>query len=342
MDDRELTPTERRSARFLLGALAILTLVSLFIVWPFLTGTIFALVVGFLLQGPYRRLVRVLRWRALAATVLVLATILAIVVPVVMISWELVQDTRELVDLAGGGSYDAALVSAMTSLGMDEATARDVLAQIVTQLGDYAKANALGTLGALAMLGANIGIFIFLLFFVLVGHEKLMDLVRRGLPLEPSRSEHLLNTVGGRVRALFLGTFLVALLQGVAAGLGWWFFGFPSPVFWAFVMTILAVIPAIGPIIVLLPAGIYALTQGDVFAGVGIIIWGLAVVGLIDNFARPFIVGRSSDVHPAVVLLGTLGGLVVFGATGFIIGPLILSMVAPIFEEWEALRPRIS
>ena len=339
METRDLTPDERRASRFLLTAVAVLAVASLFVIWPFLTGTIFALVVGYLLQRPFHALARVVRYRWLAALLLVLAVLVAVVVPIVIIAWELVQEARTLLADGGAGGYTDALVVALARFGVEEAQARQLLSDALAALGNVVKAGALGTLGALAGVLANVGIFVFLLYYVLVGGDALAAFVRRAMPLEENRRDHLMHTIGQRVRALFLGTFLVSVIQGVAAGLGWWFFGFPSPVFWGFVMTILAVIPAVGPILVMLPAGIVALAQGDMFAGIGIIVWGLVVVGLIDNLTRPYIVGRSSDVHAGVVLLGTLGGLVVFGATGFIIGPLLLSMVAPLLQEWESIRP---
>lgn len=336
---RDLSPEERRSSRFLLLAVGVIAVASLFIIWPFLTGTIFACVVAYLLHKPFLRLAKAVRSRALAATLLTLLVILAVVLPIVAMAWQLVQEGRALFADGGGGEYVDGIVATLTRFGMDEVQARSVLDDALAQLANVAKAGALPTLGVIASLLANLGIFVFLLYFLLVGGEALMALVRRALPLEEARREHLLATAGQRVRALFLGTFLVALVQGVVAGVGWWLFGLPSPIFWGFVMTILAVIPAVGPILVLAPAGIVLLVQGQTFAGIGIIAYGLVVVGLVDNLVRPFIIGRTSDVHPGVVLLGTLGGLSVFGATGFIVGPLILSLFGPLLAEWEAIRP---
>lgn len=335
----EADPVEQRSSRFLLLALGIVAVASLLIIWPFLTGTIFALVVGYLLQRPFHRLAGVVRSRAVAAAILVGIVILAVVVPLVMIGWQLFQEARALAEGGGGGFVDAT-VAALVRFGVEDAQARTLIDDALAQGVELLKASALPTLGALATILANIGIFVFLLYFVLVGGDALLELVRRTMPLDPARRDHLIATAGQRVRALFLGTFLVSLIQGVVAGFGWWLFGLPSPIFWGFVMTILAVIPAVGPIIVMAPAGLILLAQGNVVGGIGIIAYGLVVVGLIDNFTRPYIVGRSSDVHPGVVLLGTLGGLALFGATGFILGPLVLSLFAPLLAEWESIGPQ--
>ncbi|HVM44988.1 MAG TPA: AI-2E family transporter, partial [Candidatus Thermoplasmatota archaeon] len=237
------------------------------------------------------------------------------------------------------GGLETGLVAALTGFGVPEATAQEIYRDAVGNLGNIAQASVLPTLTKLGSAAANIGVFVFLLFFLLLEGQALSEYVGRAMPLPPARRTHLMEQVGGRVRALFLGTFLVALVQGSLATLGWWIFGFPAPIFWGFVMTVLAVIPAIGPVIVMVPAGIIAIAQGDLWQGGGLIAYALIVVTFSDNLVRPFIVGRSSGVHPALVLLGTLGGLLVFGTTGFILGPLVLSMVEPVLTEWESMRP---
>lgn len=336
----ETPVAEARAARFLLAALAVLAVASIFIVWPFLTGAVFALVVGFLLQRPYRWLRRTVRSRIVAATLLVLATVVVVVAPLVGIVYAVLDDAVDVlraIERAGG--LRIAIVSALAGLGVPEATAAQLYADSIEGLAGLAQAAVIPTLTHLGSAAANIGVFLFLLFFILLEGEALAAYVGRAMPLPEDRRRHLLAQVSGRVRALFLGTFLVALVQGTIATIGWWALGFPAPIFWGFVMTILAVIPAVGPIIVMLPAGIIAIAQGDLWQGIGLIAYGVVVVGFSDNLVRPYIIGRTSDVHPTLVLLGTLGGLLVFGTTGFLLGPLVLSMIEPVVTEWESIRP---
>ena len=331
---------EERSARFLLVVLIILVVGSLFILRPFLTGAVFALVVGYLLQRPYAWLAKRLHSRVASASLLVLLTVLVVVAPLVGVAYAIADDAVDAVRaIERSGGLETGLVAALTGFGVPEATAQEIYRDAVGNLGNIAQASVLPTLTKLGSAAANIGVFVFLLFFLLLEGQALSEYVGRAMPLPPARRTHLMEQVGGRVRALFLGTFLVALVQGSLATLGWWIFGFPAPIFWGFVMTVLAVIPAIGPVIVMVPAGIIAIAQGDLWQGGGLIAYALIVVTFSDNLVRPFIVGRSSGVHPALVLLGTLGGLLVFGTTGFILGPLVLSMVEPVLTEWESMRP---
>lgn len=334
------TRDETRAARFLLVVLLVLSVGALFIILPFLTGAVFALVVGFLLQRPFRALARWIRSRVAAATLLVLLTVLVVVAPLVGIVYAIADDAMGIVQgiEERGGLHESA-IAALTALGVAPAAAEAMYDDALAGLANAAQAAVLPTLSKLGSAAANIGIFVFLLFFILLEGEALGAYIGRAMPLEPARRDHLLEHVAGRVRALFLGTFLVAFVQGAIATIGWWALGFPAPIFWGFVMTILAVIPAIGPVIVMVPAGIFAIAQGDLWQGAGLIAYGVIVVGFSDNLVRPFIVGRSSGVHPALVLLGTLGGLIVFGTTGFVLGPLVLSMIEPVLTEWESIRP---
>jgi predicted PurR-regulated permease PerM len=284
------------------------------------------------------------RWRPVAATIVLLLVLVSIVGPLAFIGYRLTLDAAALAQEAssGDGGFEGAAVRALTGLGLSEAAARDAIGRAVASGADLLKAAALPTITALLSVLVNIAVFFFLLYFVLTDGERMAAFVRAALPLPKGRSEILLGTIAGRTRALFLGTFLVSIVQGVLAGLGWWFFGFPAPFFWGFVITFLTILPGGAPFLILVPAGVLALLQGNYFAGIGILVYGAVVVGTVDNLARPYIVGRSSDVHPAIVFLGTLGGLAVFGATGFIIGPLVVSMVGPVLAEWAVERRAVA
>jgi predicted PurR-regulated permease PerM len=331
---------DQRASRFLLGLLLVLGVLGLLIVLPFLSGTVFAILVGFLLQRPYRAVVRVVRWPPLAAGLVVAGVVLALGIPLLVIVWQLAQDVQELLAIAESGQALASAVSFLTSLGMAPDAARDTVLQAKDQAEAFLRSKAIGTLGALGRLVANFGIFVFLLFYILLSGRRMAAALQGSIPLPEDRAAHLMQTLGARIRALFLGTFFVALIQGGLAMAAWWGLGFPRPFFWGFIMFLLSVIPAVGPALVMVPAGLLAIMQGDTFAGVALIVWGVVVVGLVDNFARPYVVGRHSDVHPTVVLLGTLGGLALFGTPGFVIGPLVLSLIQPLLEEWRALPSR--
>lgn len=324
---------------FLVGLVLLLLFVAFILIRPFLGAVVLALLIGFLMQPIHRRLVRLVRSPSVAATIGLLLFTVALVLPLVIIVNELRDEAATVVAFVQDPEGLAASIDSVAArLGVPQAQADSFLQRALSGLAGAVQGALVPTITAAVNLLAALILFFFLLWFTLRDGAAFVAAIKRLTPLRAEAKEHLFSLVAQRTKAIALGTFLVSLAQGIAAGLGWWFFGFPAPVFWGFVMTVIAVLPLGAPALVLVPAGIIALLQGNYFAGIGILVYGAVVVGLLDNFLRPFVVGRGSDAHPAIILVGTIGGLVVFGISGFLIGPLLLSMLGPVLEVWAEER----
>jgi predicted PurR-regulated permease PerM len=329
-------PAPAPSRRFLLAILLLLLLLSAYVARPFLAALLFAVLFGYLLQRPQRWLEKRVRWKGAAAGILLLAVALAFVLPVTFVGMSLVDQARDAADAFE--SPEAAkryVAQALVRLGVPNETAESLPDRAIEGGAGFVQGLLGQTLGALFDFFTGLIVFFFMLYYVLVDGPRFMAFLRENTPIDGKHRERLFLVAGERVRAIMLGAVLVSIIQGVAAAIGWWIFGFPNPIFWGFVMTILAVLPFAGPILIMAPAAVFALLQGDVFAGIGLLAWAAVVVGLVDNFARPFVVGRKSDVHPSIILVGTLGGLIVFGVSGFVLGPLIMGLVPPVLEAWH-------
>jgi predicted PurR-regulated permease PerM len=142
-------------------------------------------------------------------------------------------------------------------------------------------------------------------------------------------------------RATLRGSLLIGLIQGGVAGLAFWVAGVPGPAFWGTVMVVLSIIPAIGASLIWIPAVIYLFMAGQVVAGVGLLAWCAIVVGTIDNLLRPRLIGRDARMSDLMILLSTLGGIVLFGAVGFIVGPIVAALFVTVwhiygdvFQDW--------
>jgi predicted PurR-regulated permease PerM len=136
------------------------------------------------------------------------------------------------------------------------------------------------------------------------------------------------------VRATVKGNIVVALVQGALGSLAFWVLGLPGAVLWGAVMALLSLLPAVGAAMVWLPVALYYFFAGEIVKGVGLTVWGALVIGLVDNFLRPILVGRDTRLPDYLVLVATLGGIVVFGLNGFVIGPVI---AAVFLVSWEML-----
>jgi predicted PurR-regulated permease PerM len=136
-------------------------------------------------------------------------------------------------------------------------------------------------------------------------------------------------------RAVAKGTVAIAILQGALGGIAFAIAGVSAPTLWGVAMTFMAVIPAIGPGIIWLPAGIILLLTGSIWQGVFILIVGGLLVSLIDNLLRPILIGRETKMPDALILLATLGGLATFGISGFIVGPIIAAFFLSLWSIFE-------
>ncbi len=147
------------------------------------------------------------------------------------------------------------------------------------------------------------------------------------------QAHHYLHAAGTTTRAVVYGVLLTALIQGVAAGLGYWVAGLSSPVILGLITSMLALIPFCTPL-AWGAAGAWLLVQGQPAEAIGIWIWGAAVVSQLDNVLRPIFISSVSPIPFLLVLFGVLGGLLAFGLVGLFVGPIILTVAWAVWREW--------
>ena len=130
----------------------------------------------------------------------------------------------------------------------------------------------------------------------------------------------------------------MAIAQGALGGLAFWFLGVHAPLLWAVLMAFMSLVPAVGAGLVWLPVALYFVATGAIWQGLGLIAYGVLVIGLVDNLLRPFLIGKDTKLPDYVVLISTLGGIKVFGLNGFVIGPLIAAIFMVSWEIFSASK----
>ncbi len=180
---------------------------------------------------------------------------------------------------------------------------------------------------------------LYLLFFLLRDGDDLARRIKDAIPLRPEQQRALFDKFTVVIRATVKGNVVVAVLQGALGGLIFWLLGIHAPLLWAVVMAVLSLLPAVGAALVWLPAAIYLLAAGHVWQGVLLIGYGVLVIGLVDNFVRPVLVGKDTQMPDYVVLVSTLGGIAIFGFNGFLIGPVIAAMFIAVWGTFSSSRP---
>ena len=175
-------------------------------------------------------------------------------------------------------------------------------------------------------------ILLYAMFFFLKGGTKTLDKILAYLPLPEEDKRRLANRFLSVSRATIKGTLVVGFVQAALGGLAFWVAGIPGVAFWSVLMFILSVLPGIGATLVWVPAAVYLLIIDRTGAAIGLTVWCAAVVGTVDNLLRPRLVGKDTEIPDLLILIGTLGGLALFGAAGLILGPIVVALFITVWE----------
>jgi len=171
------------------------------------------------------------------------------------------------------------------------------------------------------------------LFFIYKDGTKFLQRFWLVVAIREGLRATIVATITRVLGAVMYGIVLTCLVQGVLGGVGFWAAGLPSPILFGALMAICALIPVIGTALIWLPGALYLLMQGQVIHGLLLIAWGVVIVSGIDNIIRPLFISGRAKLHILVIILGVLGGLLAFGITGVVAGPIILALVIVFFEE---------
>lgn len=198
----------------------------------------------------------------------------------------------------------------------------------------------IGFLGAAYQSVAGFVLWLFVLFFslfyFLIDGKRAVGYLMQLSPLRDEHEKLLFQKFISISRATLKGTMIVGLIQGFLGGVAFWIAGVPSPIIWGIFMAILSLIPMVGAGIIWFPASIILLLTGNIWEGTFILLFGVGIVSTIDNILRPKLVGRDTQMHPLLVFFATLGGLSLFGISGFLIGPIILSLFMALADIYSS------
>lgn len=178
----------------------------------------------------------------------------------------------------------------------------------------------------------SLGLMLYLAFFMLKDGIGLVDLLVRALPLGDEREHLLFSKFAEVTRATVKGNLVVAVAQGSLGGIIFWILGIPAPFLWGVIMTLLSLVPMVGAGLVWAPVAVYLFATGSWIQGLVLTGFGVGVIGLVDNFLRPVLVGRDTKLPDYLVLLSTLGGVALFGINGFVIGPLLAALFVAFWQ----------
>ena len=345
------SPFEGRSQRavlllFLAGALYACYL----LVKPFLQPIILAILIGMLASPAHQRLVRVFRGRKNIATLvscLVLSALFLVPILLVMVAVlkqgyaysVIVRDwaTQDNIQQFMAQPWVLEIQSRVTRVLPEGALSADnIRARALEGAGfmgrHFADVSA-SIIGSVSRFMINAMLLVFVLYFVLRDQDELIAFLHRALPLSNSQEVTLFREVRAVSKTALMGSLLTAATQGFVGGFGLWLAGFPG-LFWGTVMAFASLIPFVGTTLIWVPAALFLAVTGQWGWAIFMVVWGIVVVGSIDNFLRPLFM-QGASMSTVVIFFSLLGGLQLFGLIGLIYGPLIVAIALVLFKLYE-------
>jgi predicted PurR-regulated permease PerM len=317
------------------------TAAFLLVLWPLAGALLWALFLALVFWPMHVRARRLLRRKPSLAALLTLATIVFIVIlPMLLISASVIEEAAAMVQKVRSGELQPAeylqrMLDALPAwaqsvlLRFGVADLPSLLERAGQALARSSQAITTGLLGigqlTLDFL-VSFFVMLYVLFFLLRDGSKLAGAVEKAVPLPQAHTHRLLEQFVAVVRATVKGNVVVALVQGALGGIAFWVIDVPGALLWGALMALLSLLPAVGAALVWGPVALYRLFTGDLVSGIGLAVWGVLVIGLVDNVLRPILVGRDISMPDYLVLVATVGGISLFGLNGFVIGPVIAAM----------------
>ncbi|MGF6154058.1 AI-2E family transporter [Pseudomonas fluorescens] len=342
--------------RSLLVLLVLVTAAFIWILLPFYGAVFWAVILGIVFAPLQRRLQVKFGWHRNLTALCTLGICLVIaILPVIITGILLVQEGASIYKNIESGQLDIASYLAqfkhslppyfqhlLDRFGMGElSTLREKIIKSAMQGSEFFASQAFSFGQGTFEFLVSFFIMLYLLFFFLRDGAELSRKVRAAVPLAEHQKRRLQLKFNRVVRATVKGNLMMAITQGALGGLIFWFLDIPSALLWAVVMAFLSLLPAVGAGIVWVPVAAWFLLSGAIWQGVVLGLFGVFVIGLVDNILRPTLVGKDTRMPDYLVLVSTLGGLAIFGLNGFVIGPLIAALFMSSWDLYIETRPRV-
>ena len=332
------------------------TAVALYLCWsmlqPFIEVVLWAVVLVIVFFPVHRRILARVGspgWSALLSCLLVIFVIL---VPLTLLTFAVVNELTDFAQMlqpkqdgSGGAAGAAASLLDPNSpylgpvvrwvgqyVDVSKLASQEFIAERLKGVSGAIASRTLGFVGGAVGFVVEVFFVIFTMYYLFRDGERLRAAAYDMMPLSGPQAREILDRTGEVIGASVYGVLVIAVIQGVLGGLAFWVLGLPSPLLWGVVMIFLSMIPMLGSFIVWVPAAIYLALTGHWAKAVMLAVWGALVIGSVDNFLRPKLVGERTRLHELLVFFSVLGGLQVFGVLGIVLGPVIIAITIALLD----------
>jgi predicted PurR-regulated permease PerM len=332
----QITSTEKH---FLFVLLLITIIFTLLIFYPFLAMLVLAVSFAVVLNPVYlwikKHLTRNIS--SLASLLTVIIFLVGLCVPLFFVGKEVFYQTQNVyLNVVSSGDSGRFLDSINASINnvLPTGFSFDIhskIAEIMSSLTANIAQLFSSTLNSIVMFV----LMVFALFYLLKDGDKWKAGFIKIFPLSNSSTNTILEDLKSSINRILKGSFIIAIAQAVLAWVGFSIFGVPNAILWAVVAGIASFIPSLGTSVVSVPAMLYLFFTGMQLQALGLLIWSIFLIGMIDNLLAPYIISRDTEIPSLFVLFAILGGVSLIGPLGILIGPLVLSLLYSLISIYK-------
>jgi predicted PurR-regulated permease PerM len=333
-------------------ALLLAILYGIFLVLtPFLRAITWAAILAILVYPVYIGLLKLLRGRATVASLIVVICIaLLIILPGIELASFLAEEAVALVQSVRSLFSEEGVVEWKRKSWVQQIMGwwnlisfrlmdfkinwKEALVQGAQVSSGFLVLQIRGVAQNVLLFTVNFIIMLVTLFFFLRDGAEFCYRIRRLLPMDQEHQERLFQNIIDAVFAVVHGSLVVAMVQGLLAGLAYWALGVPFSVLWGVVTAFSALLPLGGSTLVSIPATIYLFLEGETIRAIILLVWSLAIVGTVDNVLKPLLIGNRLGLPVLFLFFGILGGLALFGALGIILGPVLFALLRALLDVY--------
>ncbi len=313
-----------------LGVLAFL------VVRPVITSVIGALILAYLFMPLQRKVVQIFKNKTFSASVVLAILLIVIIIPTWFLIPIVVDQIFQMFRYTQTLDVQKILVNLFpTASEQFSVQAGVAVNSFISKISGAALNSLVGVFLDVPMISLHLFIVCFIFFFALRDHERLKEFMTGLSPFSPSKEKILVKHFRDITDSVIYGQIIIGLVQGALAGIGFLVFGIKNALVLTLLATILSITPIVGPFIIWVPVAIYLFATGSTGIAFGYLLYNVIIVSTVDNVLRSYLVSRRTNLSPAVILVGMMGGVFIFGIMGLILGPLILAYFLVFLQSYK-------
>ena len=319
------------------GIIIVLLVLSFFLLKPILLSIIMGIILGYIFYPGYKRVNKHIKSGYISALLMCLVLTAIIFLPMWFLTPILIEQSFNFYVASQQIDFVTPLKQIFPNVFASEQFSQEIgstISSFITKISNTLMNSFSKLISNFPILLLQFFVVFFVFFVVLKEQEKFVDYIRSLLPFSKEVENKLFKSSREITTSIFYGQILLGAISGIIVGISFYIFNVPN----AFILTILAaaagILPILGTTIIWIPVTIYLFVIGSFYPAMGVVLIGILSSSL-ENFVKPIILSRWINLHPAIILIGMVGGTFIFGIFGIILGPLVLAYLLIVLEIYR-------